>query len=332
MSIKQVVIGEKTADLITIKSQNVELTILDIGAAIYSLKTKDKDGKLEDIVLQYKDVQEYSTNPSFFGATVGRVAGRIPNAKFCLNDKTYTLDKNFQDKHTLHGGHKGLSHQQFKHEIIDGNKIKLTHLQKSNDDGFPANILINVTYELLNNSLIIHFDAKADEDTILNMTNHCHYNLSGNYQTTIENHDLKIGATKFVNIDESMLPKEIVDLPDEMDFNTKSKIVDKLKHQDSKYFSRGGIDHCYIVDGEVVLEDNDSGRKLKVSSSYPAMQIYTCNFSRGHTLANGEVLKQYDAICFEPQFVGAFDGVYDNHPMRLNKGDKYSHFIKLEFS
>ena len=331
MEVKQVKIAEKLCNLITLKNDSVELILLDLGALVYSLKTKDKHGQLADIVLQYQDIQEYATNPSYFGATIGRIAGRVKDAQIHIDKNTYNLDKNFQDKHTIHGGRNGVNSQQFEYEILADNKIKFMVSQKSDNDGFPGNIIVAVTYELFENSLVVSFDASSDQDTVLNMTNHSHYNLSGNYKTTIENHDLEIAATKFVNIDDNMIPKEIIDLPDEMNFNDKSKIADKLKHQDSKYFSRGGIDHCYIVDGEVVLEDNNSGRKLKVSSSYPAMQIYTCNFSRGHTLANGEVLKQYDAICFEPQFVGAFDGVYDNHPMRLNKGDKYSHFVKLEF-
>lgn len=331
MEEKQVKIADKTCNIITLKNENVELILLDLGALVYSLKTMGKKGQLEDIVLQYQDIQEYATNPSYFGATVGRVAGRIKDAQIHLGKKISNLDKNFQDKHTLHGGSNGLNLQHFNYRFLADNKVRFETVQLSKKDSFPGNISLAVTYELLEKSLIISFDAISDEDTVLNITNHSHYNLSGNYKTTIENHDLRVEATEFVNIDEMMIPKEIIGLPSEMDFNVKSRIGGKLKYQDSNYFSRGGIDHCYIVDGEVVLEDQSSGRRLKVSSSYPAMQIYTCNFSRGHTLSNGKVLKQYDAICFEPQFVGAFDGDYTNHPMRLNKGEKYSHFIKLEF-
>ncbi|MED7788948.1 aldose epimerase family protein [Francisella sp. 19X1-34] len=331
MSIKEVCIANKTYNLITLKNDNVEVTLLDLGAVIYSLKTKDKNGKLENIVLQYQDIEEYSNNPSYFGATVGRVAGRIKDAKITLNDKTYELEKNYQDKHTLHGGFNCITHQKFDFQIISNSKVKFTTIQKSSVDKFPGNVTINVTYELLDNSLIINFDAISDADTVLNMTNHCHYNLSGNYKTTIVDHELEVPATKFVNVDDDLIPTEIISLPKEMDFNKKSKIGDKLDMQDSKYFRKGGIDHCYIVDGSITLENKASGRKLKVSSSYPAMQIYTCNFSRGHTLSNGDVLKQYDAICFEPQYVGAFDGNYDNHPAKLIKDQEYRHFIKLDF-
>ncbi|ASG68125.1 aldose 1-epimerase [Francisella halioticida] len=331
MSTKEVYIANKPYNLITFKNDNVEITLLDLGAVIYSLKTKDKDGRLENIVLQYQDIQEYLDNPSYFGATVGRVAGRIKDAKIILNNKTYSLEKNYQDKHTLHGGFNCVTHQKFDFKIINSNKVRFTNIQKSSIDRFPGDVTINVTYELLENSLVISFDAISNADTVLNMTNHCHYNLSGNYKTTIVDHELKIPATKFINVDSDLIPTEIVDLPKEMDFSTKSRIGDKLKHQNSEYFRKGGIDHCYVVDGAITLENYDNGRKLKVSSSYPAMQIYTCNFSKGHVLSNGNVLKQYDAICFEPQYVGAFDGNYDNHPAKLKKYQEYKHFIKLDF-
>ncbi|APC91805.1 MULTISPECIES: aldose epimerase family protein [Francisella] len=331
MSVREVCIAGKCNNLITLKNDNIELTLLDLGAAVYSLKTQDKHGKFENIVLQYQDITEYYHNPSYFGATVGRVAGRIKDAKIVLDGKTYYLEKNYQDKHTLHGGFNCITHQKFAFELIDTSKVKFTATQRSITDKFPADVTISVTYELLENAIVIYFNAVATADTILNMTNHCYYNLSGDYKTTIVNHQLEVPATQFVNVDVNLIPTDIQNLPQEMDFRQKSCIGDKLKHHDSKYFRKGGIDHCYIVDGMVKLEDSNSGRKLKLSSSYPAMQIYTCNVSRGHTLSNGKILKQYGAICFEPQYIGAFDGNYDNHPAKLRKGQEYQHFIKLEF-
>lgn len=331
MNIKEVHIAGKSNNLITLKNNNIEVTFLDLGAIIYSLKTKDKNGKLENIVLQYQDIQGYSNNPSYFNATIGRVAGRIKDAKIKLNNKTYNLERNYQNKHTLHGGFNCLTHQKFDFEVINEIKVKFTTIQKSSVDRFPGNVAISVTYELLRNSLVISFDAISDADTVLNMTNHCYYNLSGGYKTTIVDHHLEVSSSKFVNVDDDLIPTEIIPLPKEMDFNIKSRISDKLKYQDSKYFSEGGIDHCYIVDSAIILEDQNSGRKLKISSSYPAMQIYTCNFSDGSTLSNGKAFKKHDAICFEPQYVGAFDGNYDNHLAKLNKGQEYKHFIKLDF-
>jgi len=329
MDIKKLKIANKDSHLITLKNNNIELQLLDIGATVYSLKTKNRNGKFENIVLQYDDINLYAKNPSYYGASIGRVAGRIKNGEFVLDNAKYNIPANEKGRNTLHGGDNSISYQHFDFKLIDKNKIQFSRLQKSSDDGFPADVEICITYELLDNAVVIYFDAIADEDTILNLTNHNYYNLSGDYKTTIENHILEIPASQFVNVDENQVPCEIIDIPKQMIFD--GCTIGKNLDNNCKYLSNGGIDHCYIVDGEVVLENNESGRKLKVSSSYPAMQIYTCNFSRGHTLANGEVLKQYDSICFEPQFVGAFDGDYTNHPMRLNKGERYEHFIRLEF-
>ncbi|MFV9925431.1 MAG: hypothetical protein AB8U93_07665 [Francisella endosymbiont of Hyalomma scupense] len=174
--------------------------------------------------------------------------------------------------------------QKFAFELIGTNKVKFTTPQKYVTDKFPADVTINVTYERLENAIIIYFDAVAIANTILNMTNHCYYNLSGDYKTKIVDHQLEVPATQFVNVDDDLIPTDIQNLPQEMDFRQKFSIGDKLKYHDSKYFSRVGIDHCYIVDGIVVLEDSNSGRKLKLSSSYPAMQIYICNVSKEHNL------------------------------------------------
>ncbi len=98
-----------------------------------------------------------------------------------------------------------------------------------------------------------------------------------------------------------------------------------------EYLSNGGIDHCYLVDDAIKLKDAISGRKMKVTSSYPAVQIYTTNYPDALVLSSGRASEKFDAICFEPQFVGAFDGNYDNNLAKLEKGKKYNHFIRLEF-
>ena len=189
MILKEVYIKNKKVNLITLKNQNVELALLDVGATVYSLKTKDKNGKLENIVLQYKNIEEYIENKSFFGSTVGRVASRIKDGLISIDGEKYTLDKNYLDKHTLHGGSSNIAIKQFGFEIICDNKVKFSHVQKSTDDGFPGNLNIAVTYELLENSVIIHYDAISDKDTILNITNHCYYNLSGDCKSNVLKHD-----------------------------------------------------------------------------------------------------------------------------------------------
>ncbi|MFT4693168.1 MAG: aldose 1-epimerase [Francisella sp.] len=329
ISTRKVKTSKDFITIISLKNQNIELEVLDIGATVYSIKTKDRNGNLENIVLQYADINLYTNNPSFFGATIGRVAGRIKNGEFVLDNTKYNILTNEKSINTLHGGEKNISYQPFDYKLIAENKVELKHTQKNIGDGFPANVDICISYELLDNAVVIYFDAIADEDTILNLTNHNYYNLSGDYKATIENHILEVPASQFVNVDDNQISYEIINLPQQMIFDD-CRIGEKL-NANCEYLSNGGIDHCYIVDGKVILEDNYSGRKMKVTSSYPAVQIYTMNYPDGLALSSGKPSKKYDAICFEPQFVGAFDGNYTNHPMRLNKSDKYEHFIRLEF-
>ncbi len=247
-----------------------------------------------------------------------------------LDNAKYNIPANEKGRNTLHGGDNSISYQHFDFKLIDKNKIQFSKLQKSSDDGFPANVEIYITYELLDNAVVIYFDAIADEDTILNLTNHNYYNLSGDYKTTIQNHILEIPASQFVNVDENQVPCEIIDIPKQMIFD--GCTIGKNLDTNCKYLSNGGIDHCYIVDGAIKIKDTFSGRKMRVTSSYPAVQIYTTNYPDQLVLSSGRASKKFDAICFEPQFVGAFDGNYDNHPMRLNRGERYEYFIRLEFN
>lgn len=328
ISTKKIKTAQSYLNLISLANENIKLELLDIGATVYSLQTKDRNGDFEDIVLQYADIENYIKNPSYYGASIGRIAGRIKNGEFSLNDKTYNVPKNENDINTLHGGLNNIAYQRFDFEIKN-NIIKFSHIQKSVDDGFPADVKISISYELLENSIIIHFEAVADEDTILNLTNHNYYNLSGNFKSSIDSHKLIAPADRVVVTDENNIPNEVIKVPSEMDFNKEVTISEKL-NTGYKHLSGGGIDHCYVVNGDIVLKDENSGRQLKITSSYPAVQIYTTNFPDGLELSNGKESQKFDAICFEPQFIPSLDGRYDSNQAYLKKGVKYQQFIKLE--
>lgn len=329
VSTKIVKTAQSHLNLISLKNDNIELELLDIGATVYALRTKGKNGKFENIVLQYADIELYLKNPAYYGASIGRIAGRIKNGEFILSGRTYNIPKNEKNMNTLHGGFNNIAYQRFNFEIND-NIVKFSRIQKSSDDGFPADVSINISYELLENCVVINFEAIASEDTILNLTNHNYYNLSGNFKTTIENHKLIATTDRVVITGENNIPKEIIKVPDEMDFNKETIIADKL-NTGYRYLSGGGIDHCYIVNGDIVLKDESSGRQLKVTSSYPAVQIYTTNFPDGLELSNGRESQKFDAICFESQFIPPLDGCYDSNKAYLKRGKKYQEFIKLEF-
>ncbi|MBK2295643.1 aldose epimerase family protein [Francisella philomiragia] len=329
VSTKRIKIAQNFLNVISLENDNIQLELLDIGATVYSLRTRDNNGKFENIILQYADIENYFNNPSYYGASIGRVAGRIKDGEFILNNKKYSVSKNEKSINTLHGGFNNISHQIFDYRV-NQNKVKFSRIQKSSDDGFPADVQIDITYELQDNSLVIDFEAIANEDTLLNLTNHNYYNLSGDFKATIENHKLQASAEKVVITDTNSIPKQIIKIPYEMDFSQESVIADKLE-TNFEYFSGGGIDHCYIVDGAIKLTDEISGRKLVVTSSYPATQIYTTNFPDGLKLSNSLNSQKFHAICFEPQFIPVIGEDYDNSDIKLKKEQQYKQFIKLEF-
>ncbi len=210
ISIRKVKTSKDAITIVSLKNQDIELEVLDIGATVYSLKTKDKNDNLENIILQYSNIDNYLRNPSFYGASIGRVAGRIKNGEFTLNYKKYKVATNEKCVNILHGGSNSISYKKFDFEVFE-NKVKFSRLQKSTDDDFPADIQIDIIYELQYNAVVIYFEAVADDDTILNLTNHNYYNLSGNYKTTIQNHTLEVPASQFVNVDKKQIPCEIID-------------------------------------------------------------------------------------------------------------------------
>ena len=171
--------GERAA-LYTMKNQNgMEIAVTDYGAILVKVLVPDKDGKLKDVVLGYDDVRGYECGTLYFGATVGRVANRIGGGEFELNGKTYTLTKN-DNQNTLHGGTDYYDKRRWKVEEADDSHISLGLHSSDGDQGFPGEVDIHVTYTLTrDNEVKIHYYAVPGKDTLLNLTNHSYFNLSG---------------------------------------------------------------------------------------------------------------------------------------------------------
>ena len=181
----------------------MRVSLLDFGGIITEIFVPNRNGVLENVVLSYKNISDYEQNPNFFGAIIGRVAGRIQDATFTLNDETYSLELN-EGSHHLHGGPGGF-HQviweaatfQTAHTV----GVKLTHASEDGDGGYPGNLNTTVTYTLTNqNELIIDYSATTDKTTALTMTNHSYFNLSGNLAETIQNHMLQWTVTSLSNL------------------------------------------------------------------------------------------------------------------------------------
>ncbi len=299
--------------LITLKNSNVEVQFLQAGASIYQIKTKDKNGQLGNIVLTHKNVNEYENgNDMYAGATCGRIAGRIANAEFTLGDETYKLDKNFASKHNLHGGVKALSHTIWDYEIIentmyeDKNASKCVFKTKSNhlDNGFPGNVEITIEYVLVENQLIVNYFGTSDRKTYLNLTNHSYFNLGNS--DTIKEHYLTLDSDNYVVTTDELIPVEVANVTNtEYDFRTETVFGTLESKEDALLKKFLGYDHCFVLNKkseyDLILENKESGRILKIQTSYPSVVVYTYNFPVTTEFLDRKNI-QYAGVAIEPQY------------------------------
>jgi len=302
-------------EIYTLKGEKIEVQVMNYGGEVLSVKVPDRAGKVADVVLGFDEPSGYyennhSKSASFFGPSVGRYANRIAHAKFTLDGKEYTLTKNNGDN-TLHGGPNGFHNHIWSGKIIaDG--VELKYASKDGEEGYPGNLSVTVKYTVSGSDLRIEYSATTDKATVLNLTNHSYFNLSGQGHGTILAEELKLNASRFTPVDSGLIPtgelKPVVGTP--FDF-LKSHEVGERIHADDEQLRLGhdGYDHNFVIDGggkglteAAEAYDPASGRVLQVLTTEPAVQFYTSNFLDGSIKGKGGVAYPRNAaLCLETQ-------------------------------
>ncbi len=326
--------------IIELQTDEIRLSLLTIGATIYKIETKDKDGKFDNIILSHENIETYfEGNPAYFGSTCGRVAGRIVDAKFEIDNVIHSLSKNYVDKHTHHGGEKGLSNVEWDFEIIEsGNKKNCIFTYNSPDleNGFPGNVEVKCEYVLENNKLTINYYGTSDRKTFLNLTNHSYFNLSKNEE--LYNHKMFINSNNVVLVDKDVLPLEIVNVTgSEFDFSVE-KDFGCLKNisKESLLYNQNGIDNAFIINKgkikhDLILSHEETGRSVKVKSTYPTIVLYSYNFPIKEGLLNRDN-KRHVGLAIEPQYApNAMNDKRFNIPI-VDKNAPYQESIVYEFN
>ncbi len=307
MEIKKTIFGTTAAgDTVTayqmINSVGASVTILDYGATIQSLQMPNRHGILTDVVLGYDTVAAYEADDGYLGATIGRVCNRIGKGVFSLNGKTYSLAINCGPNHS-HGGLVGFNRKMWSvSQQKEGLEFSL--FSPDGEEGYPGNLRVKVTFSLSDNCVLtLAYDAVSDQDTILNMTSHCYYNLNG--FGTAMGHQLQIFADRFLQTDQDGLPTgaflDVADTP--FDFRTPKIVSEQICGSHPQLTIGCGYDHTYALSGRqaAILVGPESGISLTISTDLPGMQLYSSNHLTERLGKNGSIMTPRNAICLETQ-------------------------------
>lgn len=291
-------------------SQGASAKLITYGATLTELHVPDRNGKMGDIVLGFEDIQGYLSQHPYFGAIVGRYANRIAKGKFTLDGKEYQLFIN-NSPNSLHGGAIGFNRRVWKAEEVkrpDGAGVRFTYLSKDGEENYPGNLNVSVTYILSDtNELKIEYAAETDKDTVLNLTNHSYFNLSGSDTGDILKYVLYLNADKCTPVDSTLIPTgEIASVEGTpLDFRKPAAIGARI----AELKEIGGYDHNFVVNGKAGtlriagrVTDPESGRQMEVWTTEPGVQFYSAIHLNGTIKGKGGVAYgKYGAICLETQ-------------------------------
>ncbi len=341
---KKTINNNKTNLYVLTNKNGCELTITNYGAKIVSLMVPDKNGVMVDVVTGHDSIDTYlSSAEPYFGAVCGRTANRIANGTFKLEGETYRLAIN-NEPNSLHGGIKGFNAVVWDVKEVLGNSIKLQYLSVDGEEGYPGNLTVTVTYTITSeNSVIIDYKATTDKATILNLTNHSYFNLSGAGDPTIDDHVLTINADTYLPTDETAIPygpaEEVKDTP--MDFTTPHTIGSRIADDFQQLVYGRGYDHTYVLNKKYKdefsfcarCESPKTGIVMEVYTSEPGMQLYTGNWMTDKLIGkNGQRYPERAAVCFETQHYPDSINKPDYPSTELHPGETYNSKTSFKFS
>ena len=340
----QTEVNNAKTDLYTLKNKSgMEVCITNFGGRIVSIMVPDKNGNMQDVVLGFDSIADYVNIPSDFGASIGRYANRINQGRIVLDGDTIQLPQN-NFGHCLHGGPKGWQYQVYEANPIDDTTLELTRISPDGDEKFPGNVTAKVLFKLTDdNAIDIKYSATTDKKTVINMTNHSYFNLSGNPANAATDHILYVNADNYTPVDSTfMTTGEIVTVKDTpMDFTTPKTVGQDITNFDFAQLKNGnGIDHNWVLNtqGDVsklcaTLESPATGIVLDVYTNEPGIQIYCGNFLDGTlTGKKGIVYNFRTAVCLETQHYPDTPNKPEWPSAVLRPGEKYQSQCIYKFS
>ncbi|MDR1675573.1 MAG: galactose mutarotase [Tannerella sp.] len=336
--------GKETALYVLKNRAGCELTVTNYGAKIVSLTVPDRDGKWTDVVTGHDSIDDYLTSEEpYFGAVCGRYANRIANARFTLDGRVYELAAN-NGPNSLHGGITGFNAVVWDVKQVDECSVKLTYVSVDGEEGFPGTLITTVNYALTDdNAVVIDYHATADRPTVLNLTNHSYFNLSGAGDPFIGDHQLIINADYYLPTDETSiplgLPEKVEGTP--MDFRTAHAVGERISADFRPLVIGRGYDHTFILNKKETercafaarCSSPKTGIVMDVSTTEPGVQLYTGNWMTGNlTGKNGRRYPRQSALCFETQHFPDSPNKPDYPGVELRPGELFGSQTVYKFS
>jgi aldose 1-epimerase len=286
------------------------ITLLDYGAILQSVLVPDQSGKRRDVVLGYDHLEDYVTNPNYFGATIGRNGNRIGGGEFTLQGRRYTLGKNENGRTNLHSGPAGFEKRLFQAALDEAaGRVTFSLVSPAGDQGFPGELQLQVAYEFTEDNVIrITYTGVSDQETVVNLTNHSYWNLNGAGSGSALGHGLQLEAEAFTPVDQALLPtgelRPVAGTP--FDFTKGKKISRDLAAADPQLAYAGGYDHNFILRGTgfrkaATLSSPDSGIRLEVWTDQPGLQFYAGNGIGGPQGKGNLAYEPHSGVALETQ-------------------------------
>ena len=296
----------REVELYTLSSGQMEVELIPFGAAVRAIRVPDRYGKLVDVCLGYDEVNAYRKLGSCLGGTLGRCANRIGGAQFTLNGKVYQLAAN-NGVNSIHGGLVGFHKRLWNTAKVLEDAVVFELQARNGEEGYPGNLHVRVTYRLEGTTLFLEYEATTDEDTIVNMTNHCYFNLAGHDAGVVADHEILVRADAYTPTDDGNVPTgEIAGVEGTALDLREMKVLGELLGDPALSRTRG-LDHNYILSHPGSKEPNAelysprTGIALEVRTTQEGMQVYTSGLLGERTGKGGAFYGPTHGVCFESQ-------------------------------
>jgi len=337
------IVDGNEVDLYTIEfSDHLKATITNYGGIITSLFLPDTNGKMVNVVLGYHDLASYIHDTLYLGAITGRFCNRIEEAKFSIDGHDYKLAANIDPNH-LHGGVKGFNKKVW--EVINTKEspekveITLQYVSVDGAEGYPGTLKTIVTYIFTPDSWQIEYKATTDKATIINLTQHTYFNLSGDFDADILDHELQLNAKSFLPVNGESIPtgelREVADTP--FDFTTSKMIGERIALDEQQLKYGNGYDHCWVLDGldnknAGSLYHPNSGRQMEFFTTEPGIQFYSGNFIDGVNKEGNNKFEPRAGLCLETQHFPNSPNQSKFPSVELRPGDVFKSSTTYKFS